>query len=758
MCSKETEYIHVVFKYGGKWVQTNEQHRKRYDGGKQRSVKFEKGQLNIYALRSEVLRICPWLKGHPYNMYYYINGTSPKEYKDIICDVQVAEFIEASNDNLRGEIVISVHEVEGQESISDIREVMTSGHIVECSFNEGISIAPSLSYNDIAVGTFFPDAKHFKHALRSVAIKENFGIRIKASDKTRVIATCSYEGCEWRIRASLCEDTQTFEIRRVYGVHTCPGINRAGNKLATTAWVANEIEDIVKRNPDIPPKDINNNLEKDYGLSLPYMKLWRSREHARDNIFGSIDENYKWVPKLHAELLNRNPGSHITYSYDKLDHSFRRFYICFKVCEDGFLYGCRPLISLDACHLKSKHLGMLLSATSLDGNNGLFPLAFSVVETESKQTWLWFLQNLAESVGPHIEPLSFISDMEKGLGEAITEIYPAAEHRICIRHLWKNLKKNFHCKEGHKIQNLVWAAAEAYTSTEYNDKLAELSVLSPTIYVYLTTLPYKWSRSQFILGIYHATNTSNSAESFNAWIVDARTKPVVDLIDTLRGKLMEQRLARKMMSITWQRELVSHAEDYIREITTRKEHMLVRQSTNSKAEVESVHSKHIVDVESKECTCRVWQLTGLPCIHAVAFIGMKEYPLWHTYVHDLYFVYRYRMAYEGAIGTLPDKDQWQVVEDVVDIGAPNTSRPRGRPKKRRLPNFLEKDKKVHKCSRCSLWGHHRSTCKNPLSKLNNDTMTQHENPLSKRRKLESRRTAETFNDGVELEYLHVDGF
>ncbi|PKU71049.1 hypothetical protein MA16_Dca018667 [Dendrobium catenatum] len=113
--------------------------------------------------------------------------------------------------------------------------------------------------------------------------------------------------------------------------------------------------------------------------------------------------------------------------------------------------------------------------------------------------------------------------------------------------------------------------------------------------------------------------------------------------------------------------------------------------------------------------------------------------------------FRYRMAYEGAIGTLPDKDQWQVVEDVVDIGVPNTSRPRGRPKKRRLPNFLEKDKKVHKCSRCSLWGHHRSTC-NPLHKINDDTMTQRKNPLT----MET--TAEDFNDGVEYEYLHVDGF
>ncbi|XP_020677539.1 uncharacterized protein LOC110096108 [Dendrobium catenatum] len=290
--------------------------------------------------------------------------------------------------------------------------------MVESSFdyNDCISSVPGLCYKDIAVGTYFSDAISFKHTLRSVAIKENFGVRIKASDKKRVIVTCSYQSCQWRIRASLCEDAQTFEVRRVDGVHTCPGINRAGNRLATSAWVAKEIQEMVKRNPDVPPKDINSNLEKEYGLSLPYMKLWRSREQARESIFGSIDDNYKWVPSLHVDLIGRNPGSHITYMFDQHDNSFQRFYVSFKVCTDGFMYGCRPLISLDACHLKSKHLRMLLLATSLDGNNGLFPLAFDVVETESKQTWFWFFHNLGESIGTHIEPLAVISDMEKGLG------------------------------------------------------------------------------------------------------------------------------------------------------------------------------------------------------------------------------------------------------------------------------------------------------------------------------------------------------
>ncbi|KAI0508086.1 hypothetical protein KFK09_014220 [Dendrobium nobile] len=171
--------------------------------------------------------------------------------------------------------------------------------------------------------------------------------------------------------------------------------------------------------------------------------------------------------------------------------------------------------------------------------------------------------------------------------------------------------------------------------------------------------------------------------------MEARNKPVVDLIDMIRGKLMEQRATR------------------------------------------------------------------LPCIHAIAFIGMKEHPLWHTYIHEYFYVHR--MAYDGAIGMLPGKDQWQVIHDAVEIGAPNTSRPRGRPKRRRLPNFLEKDKKVHKCSRCNLWGHHRSTCKNPLHnnmEVNDTIITQVRQP--KRPKLQSRKAVEELGD--EYEYSNIEDY
>jgi len=47
-----------------------------------------------------------------------------------------------------------------------------------------------------------------------------------------------------------------------------------------------------------------------------------------------------------------------------------------------FRLGCRPFFDLDGCNLRSKYLGILLSATALDENNGLFPVVFVAVESE----------------------------------------------------------------------------------------------------------------------------------------------------------------------------------------------------------------------------------------------------------------------------------------------------------------------------------------------------------------------------------------
>ncbi|PKU75158.1 ubiquitin-conjugating enzyme E2 S [Dendrobium catenatum] len=208
-------------------------------------------------------------------------------------------------------------------------------------------------------------------------------------------------------------------------------------------------------------------------------------------------------------------------------------------------------------------------------------------------------------------------------------------------------------------------------------------------------------------------------ESFNSWIEEARSnKPVVDLIDMIRGMLMEQCSQQKLNSNSWKSPLIPCVEEYIRDVTTTKEHFIIRRSNPTNAEVEGIKDRLEVNIENHMCTCGFWQLSGLPCVHAAAFVGMSHQNLWHTYIDEHYYSYRYIMAYERAISTLPGKEQWSIPTDSIFVSPPVSIRPWGRPKKRRIKNFLEgakKSKTNHKCGRCNSWGHHRSTCKEPLS-------------------------------------------
>lgn len=112
---------------------------------------------------------------------------------------------------------------------------------------------------------------------------------------------------------------------------------------------------------------------------------------------------------------------------------FRRMYICFGGLKKGFKQGCRPVIGLDGCHRISP--GQLLSAVSVDVNNCMFPVAYTVVT--------WFLKYLKNdlNIGNDSE-WTFISDRQKGLINSTKNLLPYAEHRFCLL-MWINLTEQW---------------------------------------------------------------------------------------------------------------------------------------------------------------------------------------------------------------------------------------------------------------------------------------------------------------------------
>ncbi|CAA0813182.1 MuDR family transposase, partial [Striga hermonthica] len=93
---------------------------------------------------------------------------------------------------------------------------------------------------------------------------------------------------------------------------------------------------------------------------------------------------------------------------------FKCFYVGFSALRQGFLQGCRPIISLDGAFLKTFLGGVLLCAVGKDGNNQIFPLAWAVVDSENESTWKWFLDILFQDLGiSYGLGWTFISDQQK---------------------------------------------------------------------------------------------------------------------------------------------------------------------------------------------------------------------------------------------------------------------------------------------------------------------------------------------------------
>ena len=102
---------------------------------------------------------------------------------------------------------------------------------------------------------------------------------------------------------------------------------------------------------------------------------------------------------------------------------FRRAFICFKACWQGFLNGCRPYLVVDATALNGRWRGQLAAASAVDGHNCLFPVAFGVLEVESEESWDWFLQQLRNIIGTP-SGLVIHTDACKGLETAVEIVFP----------------------------------------------------------------------------------------------------------------------------------------------------------------------------------------------------------------------------------------------------------------------------------------------------------------------------------------------
>ncbi|RHN49495.1 putative transcription factor interactor and regulator CCHC(Zn) family [Medicago truncatula] len=582
----------------------------------------------------------------------------------------------------------------------------------------------AIAEQPLVIGQEFPDVETCRRTLKDIAIAMHFDLRIVKSDRSRFIAKCSKEGCPWRVHVAKCPGVPTFTIRTLQADHTCEGVRNLHHQQASVGWVARSVESRIRDNPQVKPREILQDIRDQHGVAVSYMQAWRGKERSMAALHGTFEEGYRLLPAYCEQIRKTNPGSIASVGATGQENCFQRLFISYRASIYGFINACRPLLELDRAHLKGKYLGSILCAAAVDADDALFPLAIAVVDTESDENWMWFMSELRKLLGVNTDNmprLTILSERQRGMVEAVETHFPSASHGFCLRYVSENFRDTF---KNTKLVNIFWNAVYALTAAEFESKITEMIEVSQDVISWFQHFPpFLWAVAYFD-GVRYGHFTLGVTELLYNWALECHELPVVQMMEYIRQQMTSWFNDRREVGMEWTSILVPSAEKRISEAIADAHCYQVLRANEVEFEIVSTERTNIVDIRSRECSCRRWQLYGLPCAHAAAALISCGHNA-HMFAEPCFTVQSYRMAYSQMINPIPDKSQWREHGEGAEGGGgarvdivihpPKIRRPPGRPKKKvlRVENF-KRPKRVVQCGRCHMLGHSQKKCTMPI--------------------------------------------
>ncbi|KAL4341237.1 hypothetical protein GQ457_08G035830 [Hibiscus cannabinus] len=411
-------------------------------------------------------------------------------------------------------------------------------------------------------------------------------------------------------------------------------------------------------------RHLKQDVMHDHVNKVSQSKCLRAKNLALEMVVGSHKGQYSMIYDYLNELRISNPGSTTILMLD--NRVFMRLYTCLVACKQ---------------------------AVGVDANDSLYPIAYAVVEAENQSAWYWFLLLLATDL--EIESnhnITFISDKQKGLMEALAEVFPSATHRTCVRHLYNNFKTSVNFKGKH-LKDLLWKATRATYQNEFEDAMAELKAVSNDAFNWLNgNDPSQWSKSHFSSFCKSDMLLNNLSECFN------KDKPILTLVEMVRTKIM-QKIAMKK----------EEADKYTGILCPKiqaKVELTIQQSTRCwpthaggyNYQVSAGPSnQHAVNLESQTCSCRKWDITGIFSLFILFLLSI----------------------YSHFITPMRGPNQWVHDTSCEPVIESKLRRPLGRPKKKRVKEVDEPSNSTARfikrgaimyCSKCHKAGHNQRTC------------------------------------------------
>ncbi|XP_078177055.1 uncharacterized protein LOC144571584 [Carex rostrata] len=549
----------------------------------------------------------------------------------------------------------------------------------------------------------FLSKEHLNSAVNEFHINANIEVKFTHSDKSRMIVECKDTRCMWRLYGKALGVGSTWVIRKCQYPHTCSVSAAQTNHAQLTAtMVADAIRVDLKKDLTLSITNIRELIRKAYPNVTPlYNKLWRGRELAIAQLFGSWEVSYALLIPMLEAIKSVNPGTKYTLLSDPITREghrqFKAVAWAFGPCIEAIPH-LRDVISVDGSFLSGRYDGQLLIACGYDAENQVIPLAFALVEKDDNDNWGWFMRWLRTEIFGSGKFLCVISDRQNtikwvfkqphiGWNEASGECV----HRLCSQHVAENLYKA--CKDQNVVDKFKLMVKKK-KPRRFKEGMQAITDACPAAVEYLKKVgkyleddshenPKPEKCFQCMDGGYRwGIMISNGSELLNNAFKLCRRLPVTAIVEETFYKCVKWFVDRKENAERCINEgkLWSARVENLLAKRGRKARVMVATpfgNTNGEYEVlvkdekvpfrrgevlihtyQDFRYKVIVrDQAQPQCECLTPNLTGIPCAHVLAVCRLKNLNE-NDFVHQLYSLRALADTWSGLFHPYGNQCDW----------------------------------------------------------------------------------------------------
>ncbi|CAL5061313.1 unnamed protein product [Urochloa decumbens] len=254
----------------------------------------------------------------------------------------------------------------------------------------------------------------------------------------------------------------------------------------SSSFPAQYVKETLEKNPAMTMEEIVVYLAETYGKHISHAGAWRAKQKALELGFGTFYDSYNYVPRWLKDITYNDPGNFVDMKDSEVAgcKDFRvlhSIFWAFSLCIQAFV-SCRPVLCIKSTSLCGKYQGVLITAIALDANDDYIPVAFAIIEEESKESWLWFLRNVNRAIIKQRSDVCVIHDHKRELMDAVEDLNRQEPHpwrdiqsRWCIQHLTENFFAHY---GDNKLKMLFKRLCEKNQKTKFVEIWEELDKLT----------------------------------------------------------------------------------------------------------------------------------------------------------------------------------------------------------------------------------------------------------------------------------------